>query len=105
MSQGTQKSKAKAKTPFCQSSTSLINLLSDYDKEQVADAFYDMDKIFKDWLDTEYADDRETRSQMLFSSHIIAELGVIIKAIPKKKLQSLYAEMQEVKEAHNKACS
>ena len=79
--------------PLCKPSKALISLLTGYEKTQINDAFHDMEKMYKDWLDSPFADDRTYRTDMLFSLQIISEIGVVIKSIPKKKLKQLKKEL------------
>ena len=88
-----QRTQVQEQTPLCKPSKALISLLSGYEKTQINDAFYDMEEVVKQWLESDYANDKDTRGNMLFSLSIISKFGVIVKAIPKKKLKQLYKQM------------
>lgn len=87
----------------CIGGNALATLLTSYDREQIHDAFDDMDKMFKEWLYSDFADDKESRHLFLFSLEIILELGEVVKSIPKKKIKQLKEQLAEtinaVKEA------
>jgi len=86
MSQTTE----KANKSVCKASESLISLITSYDKEQVDASFTNMDKLFKEWNLTDFADDKKSRQQFAFSLQILQEFGEIVKALSPKKIKAFY---------------
>jgi hypothetical protein len=86
-----------AKTPICKPSEALISLLTHYQKEDIDFAFTDLENIFKEWLETEVADNNAKRCSALYTMAILSELGTIIKGISPKKIKRLHKEMQQFK--------
>ncbi|MDN3665638.1 hypothetical protein ACFFU1_16795 [Algibacter miyuki] len=74
--------------------TNLVSTLNTYERQQIHNAFDDMDSLFKDWLLFEDADDKKRRQNYVFSLHVIQELGKLVKAIPVKKPHPLVAQME-----------
>jgi hypothetical protein len=84
-------------TSICKPNEALISLLTNYEREQVLDAFTDLEELLFQWLDTEQADDTKQRQNFLYSFQILQELGTIIKGISPKKIKALHKQMQQFK--------
>jgi hypothetical protein len=82
-----------AKTPICKSNEALISLLTSYHKDDVDFAFTEMETVFKEWLETENADNTVKRCSALYSMQILSELGTIVKGISPKKIKKLHQQM------------
>lgn len=65
--------------------TNLVSTLNNFERQQIDNAFADMDNLFKDWLLFEDADDQKRRQNYLISLKVIQELGKVVKATPLKK--------------------
>jgi len=75
--------------------TNLVSTLNKFEREQIHNAFDDMDSLFKDWLLFDDADDKTRRQNYLFSLQVIQELGKLVKAIPAKKPHPFVVRMEK----------
>lgn len=79
----------------CIANEALISLLTTYHKEEILDAFNEANIIFKDWLETEAADDSSRRQDALYAYAILEQLQVVVKGINVKKMKKLYTQIQQ----------
>jgi len=86
--------KYPAKHPLCNQINDLIAILYKYEEEQVCHSFIDMQTMCTEWLQTNFADERVTRSDFIFSLQIILELGVVVKAIPQQQIRKMHQQMR-----------
>lgn len=75
--------------------TNLVSTLNNFERQQIDNAFADMDSLFKDWLLFEDADDQKRRQNYLFSLQVIQQLGKLVKAIPTKTPHPFVAQMEK----------
>lgn len=73
----------------------LYSVLTSFEKEQILTAFDDMDKMFKEYLYTRFADNYEQRQQFTFSLEIIQEFGSVVTHIPKELVKKLEQEVND----------
>ena len=90
----TQNEKNTQQQP-CLASRLLYSFLSACPPDQLETAFEDMDKMFKMYLYSDFADDKNQRQSFNYSLELINELGAVVKAIPAEAVEKLRLEVAE----------